>query len=157
MLLRIRRRKDRGGGGQEVPSGSSETTSSKKKINLDALGSEPISTEMIHDMLLDNQLHSQYEHDDNNCVTLNEKVYREQDIILADRLITEEIDKKGKAFKAWESRRSNEFNLKIPKIIETTGDHCSIETLGVVHRSYEFNGKIFSCVNNFKKIGKWFC
>ncbi len=146
MLLRIRRRKDRGGGSQEGPSGGSEPTSSKKKINLDALGNEPISTEMIHDMLLDNQLRSPYEHDDNNCVNVNEKVYREQDIILADKLITEEIDKKGKAFKAWESRRSNEFNLKIPKMIETTRDHCVIETLGVVHRSYEFNGKfVFVC------------
>lgn len=140
LLLRVKRRKNLPGAcnTQANISGTSGDMSTK----FEAVGHEPVSCDVIHDMLLDNQMQSSPNEPPENSVFVNGKEFKHEDVMQADKLLTEDIVKKEKSVQAWSSKRSKDFNLRVPKIIETTNDPCIIETIGIVYRSYEFNGKL---------------
>lgn len=141
LLLRVRRRKPRGGSEETNHCERSKETG---KINLDELGTEPTSAEAIHDLLLDNELSLKRIESEEHSIILDGKKYRREDLRLEDNLLSNRQFKAMKAKIAWRKNVSKEYNLKIPKTLETTTDpNLKVETLGVVHKSYDFNGKLY--------------
>lgn len=150
LLLRVRRRKGARGTSnnssthqQENSTCGSSATRSDRKINLDELGDDPVSTEIIHDMLFDQHLLVQYrEKKSDHSVTINDTKYVEQDLLDEDKLITSEKTKKDKYKKTEQGLgRAKDFNLKLPKIVESIPDtNLKVDTVGIIHRSYDFNG-----------------
>ncbi|CAL8121686.1 unnamed protein product [Orchesella dallaii] len=150
LLLRVRRRKIPA---SQPSSASTQDNSLKggatdKKIDLDSLGSVPPPVESIHDILLDNQnLRSnkgaQAQAKVRPPVVINTTEYRQHNLLFDDKSSTDIKCKDLKNKRAWGPGPGDtkEFSLEVPETFKVEDDpNLKVETLGIIHRSFEFNG-----------------
>ncbi|ODM99568.1 General transcription factor 3C polypeptide 5 [Orchesella cincta] len=152
LLLRVRRRKIQAPRPnlvqtQENVLGSDATDN---KIDLDLLGSSGLPMESIHDALLDNQFmginrgpktssHTKIK----TPVVINSSEYRQHNLLHEDKHATDIKSKELKNKRAWGPGPGDtkEFSLEVPEAFKVEEDpNLKVEALGIIHRSYEFNG-----------------